>query len=631
MRKYALPAILSILLVFAACGGQSDTTPDTSARDQNLAKLAKVWGFAKYTHPAFLTGEICWDEELLNLMPVIYSADEGDVNGILYDWFVSLGDDGFDGHSTVTVELQTNMPWTWGIEVNLTQQLNEIQGLSLMDASLYDDLINFHVLTVEGNLSYLSELTWVSGLEIIDESDTTFRPMADFSWLSESNLGLSLFERLSRFQAIRPLDRTYAPVSFDNLGNSVFLSQQIHENMDFGDMRYRLLGLFRMWNAIEYYFPYRDILDRDWRELLVEHITMMLEGDDRHSYELTLASLSMNLHDAHVNIVNVGFTPADFVYERFGRNYVPIWLTESEGRLVVYESISAVDGEFLPGDIILALNGTDIDEVTTDMLQFLSFPNEEKALAYIAFYQSLMSHSQIADIDVLRGDVMHSLQVETTDDRTFHRMNVTLPGHALLESNIGLINPRHLSYDNEIHDIMRDFADTDGLIIDLRQYPGHHTIGLLAQYILYENQPFFVISAPSPSAPGTFVDLSPQYAGPIDGHHFNEYFYDRPVVILMDEQTLSWGETMVMMLRTGPNVTVLGSNSIGANGNVTILPLPGRILLSFSGLGVFTPEGGQTQRIGLSPDIRVERTIQGIKEGRDELMEAAIEYILTHP
>ena len=36
---------------------------------------------------------------------------------------------------------------------------------------------------------------------------------------------------------------------------------------------------------------------------------------------------------------------------------------------------------------------------------------------------------------------------------------------------------------------------------------------------------------------------------------------------------------------------------------------------------------GQTQRIGLTPDIEVYPTVEGIKEGRDELMEAAVEYI----
>ena len=72
----------------------------------------------------------------------------------------------------------------------------------------------------------------------------------------------------------------------------------------------------------------------------------------------------------------------------------------------------------------------------------------------------------------------------------------------------------------------------------------------------------------------------------------------------------------------------MGSSSIGADGNIVTLPLPGGNTVIFTGLGVFTPEYGQTQRIGLTPDIHVERTIQGVREGRDELIEAAISYIL---
>ena len=86
-------------------------------------------------------------------------------------------------------------------------------------------------------------------------------------------------------------------------------------------------------------------------------------------------------------------------------------------------------------------------------------------------------------------------------------------------------------------------------------------------------------------------------------------------------------EVAVMSLRNGANVTVIGRNSAGANGDIRPLPLPGGINMWFSSLGVFTPEGGQTQRIGLSPDIYVRPTIAGIREGRDELMEAAIEFL----
>jgi C-terminal processing protease CtpA/Prc len=39
------------------------------------------------------------------------------------------------------------------------------------------------------------------------------------------------------------------------------------------------------------------------------------------------------------------------------------------------------------------------------------------------------------------------------------------------------------------------------------------------------------------------------------------------------------------------------------------------------------PDGRETQRIGIVPDIEVKPTIKGVREGRDELLEKAIEII----
>jgi C-terminal processing protease CtpA/Prc len=46
-----------------------------------------------------------------------------------------------------------------------------------------------------------------------------------------------------------------------------------------------------------------------------------------------------------------------------------------------------------------------------------------------------------------------------------------------------------------------------------------------------------------------------------------------------------------------------------------------------SGVGIYYPDGTQTQRIGIMPDILIEPTIEGIRQGRDELLEKAIELI----
>jgi C-terminal processing protease CtpA/Prc len=44
----------------------------------------------------------------------------------------------------------------------------------------------------------------------------------------------------------------------------------------------------------------------------------------------------------------------------------------------------------------------------------------------------------------------------------------------------------------------------------------------------------------------------------------------------------------------------------------------------FSGIGVFYPDGTPTQRIGIVPDLVVQPTIAGIRERRDELLEAGV-------
>jgi len=83
-----------------------------------------------------------------------------------------------------------------------------------------------------------------------------------------------------------------------------------------------------------------------------------------------------------------------------------------------------------------------------------------------------------------------------------------------------------------------------------------------------------------------------------------------------------------MAFRAGDNTTIIGSTTAGADGNVSAIQLPGGLQTMISGIGIFYPNGEETQRVGIVPDIEIKPTIKGIKEGRDELMEKAIEVIL---
>jgi C-terminal processing protease CtpA/Prc len=69
---------------------------------------------------------------------------------------------------------------------------------------------------------------------------------------------------------------------------------------------------------------------------------------------------------------------------------------------------------------------------------------------------------------------------------------------------------------------------------------------------------------------------------------------------------------------------VVGSTTAGADGNISQIVLPGGLRTVISGIGVFYPDRRPTQQVGIVPDLVVRPTIAGIRQGRDEVLEAGV-------
>jgi C-terminal processing protease CtpA/Prc len=144
----------------------------------------------------------------------------------------------------------------------------------------------------------------------------------------------------------------------------------------------------------------------------------------------------------------------------------------------------------------------------------------------------------------------------------------------------------------------------------------------LGELLLSKETPFALFTGGDLSTPGAFhwsepVSLSakkPHYAGKI--------------VILVDEASQSSSEYHAMAFRAAPGAIVVGSTTAGADGNVSQISLPGGLRTLMSGLGVFYPDKKPTQRVGIVPDVQVRPTIEGIRAGRDEVLEEAVRQIL---
>ena len=81
------------------------------------------------------------------------------------------------------------------------------------------------------------------------------------------------------------------------------------------------------------------------------------------------------------------------------------------------------------------------------------------------------------------------------------------------------------------------------------------------------------------------------------------------------------------MLKAVHGTFLVGSATTGANGEGSNFPVPGGIEIGMTATGVSKLDGTQLQRIGVTPDIEVHPTIAGIRAGRDEVLERAVEYL----
>jgi C-terminal processing protease CtpA/Prc len=190
----------------------------------------------------------------------------------------------------------------------------------------------------------------------------------------------------------------------------------------------------------------------------------------------------------------------------------------------------------------------------------------------------------------------------------------------LLDGNVGYVTLANIK-EEDIPKIKESFKNIKGIIIDIRNYPSTFVPFALGSYFVSKPTPFVKFTQGNIDNPGEFT-FTKSLEIPSDKNH-----YQGKLVVLVNENSQSQAEYTAMAFRAGENATIIGSTTAGADGNVSTIFLPGGLSTMISGIGVYYPNGKETQRIGIVPDITVKPTIEGIKKGKDEVIEKAIEII----
>lgn len=433
-------------------------------------------------------------------------------------------------------------------------------------------------------------------------------------WIHDrSILGEHLSQRLEFVYAARSGKQFYVS-TVPGIGNPSFDHELRYTQLALPDPGYQLLALFRWWNILQFWAPDRDVAGQDWPAVLAEFIPKLALAKDKEAYQLVLFELIARANDTHANLWS-----SLAVRPPVGDCSLPVTLRFVDNKPIVYRTDSA-DSAFQPGDILNSLDGVSIQTLIGKWAMYYADSNDDARQRDLAA-NITRGICGAASVEIARSG--RTVQIPAT--RTRAKQNFAT--HDLPGDTFRMLTPE-LAYIKlssiKAADLAADFdkaKNTKGLIVDIRNYPSEFMPFAMGAYLATKPMHFVTFSFADLANPGTFYFGDGPLIAPGPVH------YGGKVAILVDEISQSSAEYTAMALRAMPDAVVVGSTTAGADGNVSSIPLPANLNTMISGLGVFYPDHRPTQRIGIVPDVVVRPTIQGIADGRDEVLEAAMRLI----
>jgi len=472
---------------------------------------------------------------------------------------------------------------------------------------------------------------WIAGLGPLPDCNPCARLdpqgyhlLPRLGWLEDKSLlSPGLRDALQTVYRKRSSAKTQFYAGFGTTsGNPVFDKEADYKSLTFPDAGFQLLSLLRFWNIVEYWSPYRDQVDADWDTVLRESIAPVMQASSRSAYELAMIVVTARVNDTHTKL----YTSLPLAPPRGGcRVPVHVRFVEEQAVVAGYTDNDAGPASGLRrGDVIEAIDGKPLAALIDAWRPYYAASNEPTRLRDIAMrltggacgpaQLTVRQDGQRRELAVVRMPIGRSAPL--AHDR---------PGETfqLLGDDIAYIKLSSIR-SADIPGYMQRAAQTRGIIIDIRNYPSEYVPLWLGPYFVDKPTPFVRTTMGDAANPGGFT-WRPETSLPVHPSP-----YRGKVMVLVDEESQSRSEYTAMALRAGPRARVIGSTTAGADGNASRFSLPGGLQTMISGLGVFYPDKRPTQRIGIVPDIRVAPTIEGIRAGRDEVLDAAINEIRSN-
>jgi len=370
-----------------------------------------------------------------------------------------------------------------------------------------------------------------------------------------------------------------------------------------------LASILIAWNVLQHFFPYFDVIDTDWNKVLGETLKSTLENKRKKDFFVTLSQMFAKIDDGH------GIVYGEQMY------HLPIRAEFIENKIVITASNNT---EFKRGDIIKTIDGKQVMEVLDEAEKIISGSPQlrrHRALNILGSkFDSGETHlvierdgkEQNVTVSISRSG---SMFFNPIDERKYLSEKIIE-----IEPEIYYINMTNCT-ENDFDQKLDILANAKAVIYDQR---GGSRLNFfhIAPYLIEKPVNSAWWNVPQTVYPDR---KEVEFSKSNWSIQPKQPFFKSKTIIINVPSVVSSGETMMSILDHYNLATTVGEPTAGCNGNINTIILPCGYSAWFTGMKVLKHDGSQLYLEGFQPDYPVNKTIQAIREGRDEYLEKALE------
>jgi hypothetical protein len=411
------------------------------------------------------------------------------------------------------------------------------------------------------------------------------------------------------------------PVVLSNVGAARAAEGMSFEGLDFElgaraltpdgweDEPVRVGTVVEIWNVLRHFYPYQAEVRVPWDKALYRAVAAASKASSIEEAVDAVRGLVHMLQDGH------GYVG----HPRLPRQRaLPFRMEVVENEAVV--TATEAPDRFPLGAIVQSIGG-------------------EKALDRIRALEGKLSGSRhwrrfrAAAWESTAGPAHTKTKVTIEDDagrRTtageFERNHPLVPARpepiAVFDDGVFYVDLTRAQW-SDIRERIEEIAVAPGVVFDMRGYPNEtHRI---LDHLMTESEDIEWMQVPRYLEPGGHAvgwfpigwHLRPETPH-IYGHRA---FLVSPAAISYSESVLSYVEAY------GLGTLVGEAPSAGANGDIVRVDSLAGFFVVFSGMRVTRHDGRRFHVQGVAPQVKVQRTIEGLRQGRDEVLDGALQLV----